>query len=260
MLILDVDPQGSAAAWRSLRDDDTIAVQSGRPDEVEKLLRRACSANFDLVLIDNAPGKNSSVSRVAGMSDLSIILARPSPFDLLIGRDWVKAFEGRKFVMVIAVAPPPRQGQDSPLVRDARHVLRGLGGRVWRRQLTARHAVVQCTGLGRTVIEADPFSPAAQEHSRLWNGLVNEQLGSSKMKRSMTDKLDGLSDVARPAAGDLDRIAPEDDETAQIRYRTTISTRQVLRRIALDEQSSVQALLTEAINALLINRRRDPSA
>lgn len=178
VLILDVDPLGSAAAWRSLRDDDTIAVQSGRPDEVEKLLRRACSANFDLVLIDNAPGKNSYASRVAGMSDLSIILARPSPFDLLIGRDWVKAFEGREFVMVICVAPPPRQGQDSPLVRDARHVLRGLGGRVWRRQLTARHAVVQCTGLGRTVIEADPFSPAAQEHSRLWNGLVNELLGS----------------------------------------------------------------------------------
>lgn len=80
------------------------------------------------------------------------------------------------------------------------------------------------------------------------------------MKRSMTDKLDGLSDVARPAAGDLDHIAPEDDETAQILYRTTISTRQVLRRIALDERSSVQALLTEAIDALLINRRRDPSA
>lgn len=80
------------------------------------------------------------------------------------------------------------------------------------------------------------------------------------MKRSMTDKLDGLSDVARPAAGDLDRIAPEGDETAQILYRTTVGTRQLLRQIALDERTTVQALLTEAINALLINRNCDPLA
>lgn len=30
VLVLDVDPEGSAAAWRTLRDDDTIAVQSVR--------------------------------------------------------------------------------------------------------------------------------------------------------------------------------------------------------------------------------------
>lgn len=180
VLVLDVDPQGSAAAWRALRDDDTIAVQSGRPDEVERLVRRARSADFDLILIDNAPGRNGYVSRVAEMTDLSIILARPSPFDLLIGSDWVRTFAGHRFVMVISAAPPTRQGQDSPLVRDAREVLRNLGGRVWRRQLTARHSVIQCTSLGSTVIEADPLSPAVQEYSRLWNGVVNELLGVMK--------------------------------------------------------------------------------
>ena len=180
VLILDVDPQGSAAAWRALRDDDTNAVQSGRPDEVERLVQRARSADFDLVLVDNAPGRNGYISRVAGLTDLSIILARPSPFDLLIGRDWIKAFAGHRVIMVLSVAPPARQGQDSPLVRDARQVLRGLGGRVWRRQLTARHSVIQCTGLGLTVIEADPLSPAAQEYSRLWNGIANELLGARK--------------------------------------------------------------------------------
>jgi chromosome partitioning protein len=180
VLVLDVDPQGSVAAWRSLRNDDTIAVQSGRPDEVERLLHRARSADFDLVLIDNAPGRNSYVSRVAGRTDLSIILARPSPFDLLVGRHWVKLFASHPFFMVISAAPPSRQGQDSPLVREARDVLRGLGGRIWRRQLTARHWVIQCTGLGLTVIEADPLSPAAQEYSRLWNSVVNELLGATK--------------------------------------------------------------------------------
>lgn len=78
--------------------------------------------------------------------------------------------------VVISAAPPSRQGQDSPLVREARDVLRGLGGRIWHRQLTARHSVIQCTGLGLTVFEADPLSPAAQEYSRLCNSVANELL------------------------------------------------------------------------------------
>jgi cellulose biosynthesis protein BcsQ len=164
------------AAWRTLRDGDTIAVQSGRPGEVERLAQRARAADFDLVLIDNAPGRTGYMARVAGMTELSIILARPSPFDVRIGRTWADAFVSHRFFMVISVAPPARQGQGSPLVRDARQVLRGPQGHVWRRQLTARHSVIQSTGLGMTVIETDPLSPAAQEYSRFWNVIVYELL------------------------------------------------------------------------------------
>ena len=78
------------------------------------------------------------------------------------------------------------------------------------------------------------------------------------MKRSIADTFTDLPE-AKPAAGDLDLAAPECEEAAQILYRTTVSTRQMLRQIALDERSSVQALITEAITALLINRGRDPS-
>lgn len=77
------------------------------------------------------------------------------------------------------------------------------------------------------------------------------------MKKSLADTFAGLPE-AKPAAGDLDLVAPEGEEAAQILYRTTISTRQTLRKIALDERSSVQALITEAINALLISRGRNP--
>jgi hypothetical protein len=80
------------------------------------------------------------------------------------------------------------------------------------------------------------------------------------MKHPKLDKFEKLSRGGKQAAGDLDRVAPAGEETAEICYRTTLSTRQILRQIALNERSSVQALLTEAINALLISRDRDPSA
>jgi hypothetical protein len=79
------------------------------------------------------------------------------------------------------------------------------------------------------------------------------------MKRSMPNAFFGLQGI-KPSAGDLDRMAPEGEKAAQILFRTTISTRQLLRQIALDERSSVQALLTEAVVALLINRGLDPAA
>lgn len=180
VLILDLDPQGSTAVWRTLRDRVDIGVQSGRPDEVEKLIERARAADFDLVLIDNGPGRNSCMSRVASMASLSIVLARPSPFDLLIGSDWANLIADRRFVMVISAAPPIRQGQQSPLVREARNFLRGHRTRVWRGQLTARNSVVQATALGLTVIEADPLSPAALEYARLWNAVISELRGDRK--------------------------------------------------------------------------------
>jgi len=73
VLVIDTDPQGSAALWRSRRGKDDIAVQTGRPDQLEGFLARAQHGDFDLVLIDNAPAKNAYVSRVAALSDLSII-------------------------------------------------------------------------------------------------------------------------------------------------------------------------------------------
>jgi len=174
VLVIDTDPQGSAALWRSRRGKDDIAVQTGRPDQLEGFLARAQHGDFDLVLIDNAPAKNAYVSRVAALSDLSIILVRPSPFDLEIGRNWARTFADSAVVVVISAAPALRQGTASPLVRAAREEMRLLGNRVWNHQLTSRHAVIECSRLGQTVIEADWRSAASQDYIELWNSVLVE--------------------------------------------------------------------------------------
>lgn len=64
---------------------------------------------------------------------------------------------------------------------------------------------------------------------------------------------------ARPVASGLDRLLPAEAEQAEILFRTTLRVRQTLRRIALDERSSVQALLVEAVNRLLVDRGHGPT-
>jgi len=79
------------------------------------------------------------------------------------------------------------------------------------------------------------------------------------MKKPQSKSLAAL-EGGKSVANDLDRVAPPGDKPANILYRTTKSTRHLLKEIALREDSTTQALLTEAINMLLISRGLDPTA
>ncbi len=177
-MILDVDPQRSASAWRSLRSDKCIAVHSCLPKDVEVMLARARSKAIDFVLIDNAPNWTSASPRIAALADLTIVTVRPAGFDLVVGLDRVKFLSQQRpstrFVVVIGPAPAQRLGQDNPLVRSAREALRHAGGRVWQRQITHRHAVVESVGHGKTLMETAPNGPAAREYCRLWDAIITE--------------------------------------------------------------------------------------
>lgn len=81
------------------------------------------------------------------------------------------------------------------------------------------------------------------------------------MTKSLADGVHRIARTSSVSAQDLD-LAPDNSGTveAKILYRTRREVRQTLRQIALDEQSSMQTLITEAINDLLIKRGRAPMA
>ncbi len=77
------------------------------------------------------------------------------------------------------------------------------------------------------------------------------------MTGTMADKFERISNAEKRTASDLDSITPDGNDAVQILYRTTIDARKMLKQVALDERTTVQNLLTEAINMLLISRGRD---
>ncbi|RDE07875.1 ribbon-helix-helix domain-containing protein [Pelagibacterium lacus] len=81
------------------------------------------------------------------------------------------------------------------------------------------------------------------------------------MTKSLADGVQRIAESSSVSAQDLGPAAEEADATeAKILYRTRKEVRQTLRQIALDEQSSMQTLITEAINDLFIKRGRAPIA
>lgn len=73
------------------------------------------------------------------------------------------------------------------------------------------------------------------------------------MKKSIADSVARLS---MASAGKAEDLPTEDGRniSADILYRSNRHDRDMLKRLALDEHSSVQAVLHEAINDLLIKR------
>jgi len=77
------------------------------------------------------------------------------------------------------------------------------------------------------------------------------------MKRSIADNIALLATATVDWANDL----PAEDESkisADILYRSNRRDRDRLKQLALDEHSSVQTILHEALNDLLIKRRLPP--
>ena len=81
-MLVDLDPQGSASAWASLRVADTPAVISGHADQLPALLTAARDAGANLAIIDTAPHSTDAALAAARAADLVLIPCRASVADL----------------------------------------------------------------------------------------------------------------------------------------------------------------------------------
>lgn len=76
-VLLDLDPQSSAAKWGDNRADDTPAVISTHSERLPKMLQLAEENGANFAVIDTAPHTQSSALDAARAADLVIIPCKP---------------------------------------------------------------------------------------------------------------------------------------------------------------------------------------
>jgi chromosome partitioning protein len=178
VLLLDLDPQGSAMEWANRRGDLPPDVSGANPASIGKEIERARIEGYALVVVDTAPHADHAALQAARAADLVAIPCRPSTFDIAaISATLDLCKLANKQALVVINAAPVR----SRVTQEAQEAIIEKGGKVSSVVIHQRVAFQHCMITGQTAGEFEPDGPAAREISRL---LANLQPGKHEIGKA----------------------------------------------------------------------------
>ena len=169
-VLVDLDPQRSAAGWWRARDADAPELVETNAGELHKVIGAASADGVALLVVDTRPSVERETAEVARLANLALIPTRPSILDLhAIGATVgvVKASQ-QPGAIVLNSCPPARGIGEASLTVEARHGLRGYGLPVLPVSITQRAALAHALIDGRAVTEFEPSGKAAEEIRKVW--------------------------------------------------------------------------------------------
>jgi chromosome partitioning protein len=170
VVLVDTDPQGSAADWGAARKRAAIEgsprIEKASAATLASAIERARNDRMTLAVIDMAPHATAGVDIIASAADFLLIPCRASAFDL-------RAIAARKPAAFILNACDAR----IPEVMEAKTVLARHGLQVAPIDIGQRVPFARAVASGLSVTEFDPRGKAAQEIGELWRW-IKKQLES----------------------------------------------------------------------------------
>lgn len=160
VVLIDVDPQASAAKWSDIRESDDPLVISAQAARMDQYLETAQNEDVDLVIVDTAPHSQNDALAAARAADLLLIPCRPSVLDLHAIGDSVNIATLSSTPAYILLNACPPIGN---LPKEAEAVIQSYDAQVAPRGLVNRAAFVHSLTAGMGVMEYEPQSKAAEE-------------------------------------------------------------------------------------------------
>jgi chromosome partitioning protein len=170
-VIVDIDPQASAAGWKDSRKGETPVVVSIPAARLSRALDAARDGGADLALIDSAPHAGDVALAAAEAADFILIPCRPGILDLrAIGATTrIVKLAGKQGFVVLNAMPPNAPN----VVADARAAVAVHGFDVAPFTLQQRAAFAHSLTVGKTAHEYDPGGKAADEIRVLYQWLMD---------------------------------------------------------------------------------------
>lgn len=170
VLLVDLDPQGTAEAWYQDREAETPKLVRVEAPELAETLAAARAHPFELVFIDTPGRDEPSIAAAVRVADLCLIPCRPTPADMKATPPTVATINRlSKPVAFVLTQTPPR----SYRIREAESGLSVLG-MVAPVHIVLRNAYQDAFGAGLGVTEYEPEGKAAEEIRALWNWLARK--------------------------------------------------------------------------------------
>lgn len=177
VLLIDLDPQGSAAAWWQARAEATPQLEQSEPSKLAALIEAARKDGVDLVIIDTRPSVEADAVQVAAVSDLVLVPARPGILDLraiLATLAIVQSSRTRAAIVLNACQAPRGSMGEASATSDARTALKAFGVPVAALMIVQRTALSHALVDGRAASETEPDGKATKEIRALWRFVEKE--------------------------------------------------------------------------------------
>ena len=164
-VIIDLDPQASAATWKDLRQGETPVVQPAQVTRLGVILEEAQKQGAAFAVIDTSPNSESASLAAARASDLILIPCRPHLLDLkAIGSSIELARLAKKPFAVVVNAVPPR----GSLGLEAETAIKTYDSPIAPIRLSMRAAYYHCLVNGQVAQEYEPTGKAGEEAMELY--------------------------------------------------------------------------------------------
>ena len=169
-LLVDLDPERSAAEWWETRSAELPELAVGEARDLKSAL---ASSQRAWVVVDTAPHAAEDARTVASLVDLVVIPTRPAILDLRAIRATVEIISraGARAVVVLNACPVARMVAEASIVTEARQALASYGLPLAPMAVAQRAALSYALNDGRAVSEFEPDGKAAKELRRLWEWL-----------------------------------------------------------------------------------------
>jgi chromosome partitioning protein len=166
VVIIDLDPQATACNWGDRRKLDTPVVVDAQPARLARALEKAAESGVDLAIIDTPARSEQAALAAAKAADLVIIPCRPQIYDMetIPNSREIVTLAGDKPAVVLLNAVPSRPARQ----QEAAAAVKALGMAVAPVMLGSRAAFGDSAALGRSVLEYEPSSKAADENRQIY--------------------------------------------------------------------------------------------
>ena len=165
VVVIDLDPQASAANWGDRREASLPVVRSAHASRLEQELEEVRGAGGEIVVLDTAPRSDAVILSVAKTADLAVIPCRPSILDLeaLAGTLELVQTTGVPVLTVLNAVVPHTTAPD-----QAAGAIRQLKGGLCPVRIGRRVAFAGALLGGLTAQEYEPTGKAAAEAGALF--------------------------------------------------------------------------------------------
>jgi chromosome partitioning protein len=167
-LLIDIDPQASAAKVMDRRGDIPPDVTTEAAGRLDRAIRVAAEQGYDLVVIDSAPQADRAAAQAAKVADLVVIPLQPSILDLDAVDSTIDVCKLVGTPMLVLLNRVPEQGREIVGTETAIE-RRGLAVASvrWGERKAFRYPFMK----GLTAREVEPDSRAAVEVTAFFNAL-----------------------------------------------------------------------------------------